>query len=180
MAKKVWTKAARKAFAAKMKAARAARAAVSRTVPRGRRRRRKKNPTKEQVSNAAKKIAKKAASIAWRTARFSGRVAGRTARSAARTAAAEVKASICRPRGANPRKRRRRRNPGVVRYHRRGAIVLRAQQGHTRLYYDGRHFSSKNRAAEFSSVEAAAIVGRRLLKTYPVLRHYKVAVYKME
>ena len=67
--KKVWTPAARKAFALKMKRARAAAG--------GKYRRRRKNPTKEQVKAAAKKIAKRAASLAWagtkRTARFTDR-----------------------------------------------------------------------------------------------------------
>jgi hypothetical protein len=91
--KKVWTPAARKAFALKMKRARAAKGAT---------RRRRKNPTKAEVKAAAKKIAKKAASLAWgatkRTARFTGRVGA----AGARAAAAEVKASICRPRSKNP------------------------------------------------------------------------------
>lgn len=94
MSKKVWTAAARKAFALKMKRARAAK---------GTTRRRRRNPTKAQVKEAAKKIAKKAASLAWagtkRTARFGGRVA----KAGAKAAAAEVKASICRPRAKNPK-----------------------------------------------------------------------------
>jgi hypothetical protein len=92
--KKVWTPAMRKAFALKMKRARAAK---------GGHRKRRKNPTKAQVKAAASRITKKAAAMAWsgtkRTARFGGRVAG----AGARAAAAEVKASICRPRGKNPK-----------------------------------------------------------------------------
>jgi hypothetical protein len=91
--KKVWTPAMRKAFALKMKRARAAKGT----------RRRRKNPTKAQVKAAAGRIAKKAAALAWagtkRTARFTGRVAG----AGAKAAAAEVKASICRPRAKNPK-----------------------------------------------------------------------------
>lgn len=87
--KKVWTPAARAAFALKMKRARAAKGTV---------RRRRKNPTKEQVKAAAKSIAKKAASLAWRGTKLTGR----TAKAGAKAAAAEVKASICRPRSKNP------------------------------------------------------------------------------
>jgi hypothetical protein len=98
--KKVWTPAARKAFALKMKAARLAK--------RGRRRR--KNPTKAQVKAAASRIAKAAGRLAWRGAKLTGRAG----KAGARAAAAEIKASICRPRATNP-KRRRQRNPSNAR-----------------------------------------------------------------
>lgn len=90
----------RKAFALKMKRARAAKSGRSRA----RVRKRLRNPTKAQVKAAASKIAKRAAALAWagtkRTARFTGRVAG----AGARAAAAEVKASFCRPRAKNPKR----------------------------------------------------------------------------
>ncbi len=170
MAKKVWTQAMRKAFAAKMKAARAAK---------GGKRRRRRNPTKQQVKDAAKKMAKRAASLAWKTAKGSARVAGRAARAAGRSAAQDVKAAICRPRSQNPHRRKRRRNPGSgARVVRPGAVILRAQRGTERLYYDGRFFSSKNRAHVFPSVQGAAIVGRAMLRKYPILRGYKLAVFR--
>jgi hypothetical protein len=165
--KKVWTPAARTAWRAKMVAAMAAK------------RRRKRNPTKEQVKSAAKKLAKRAASLAWKTAKGSARVAGRAAGAAGRSAAADVKAAICRPRGTNPHRRKRRRNPHPgARVVRKGAIVLRAQRGTQRLYYDGKFFSSKNRAHIFPSVQGAAIVGRAMLNKYPILRGYKLTVFR--
>jgi hypothetical protein len=92
---KTWTAQARKAFALKMKRARAA--------AKGGRRKRRKNPTKAEVKSAASRIAKAAAKMAWagtkRTARFGGRVA----KAGAKAAAAEVKASFCRPRAKNPK-----------------------------------------------------------------------------
>jgi|SRR5271163_774845 len=120
--KKVWTPAARRAFALKMKRAREAkhhsrRHAVKRrmaSMPRmpesyGRtinpRRRRRKNPTKEQVKAAAKSMAKKAAALAWAGTKRSARFAGRVGKAGAKAAAAEVKASICRPRGKNPKRK---------------------------------------------------------------------------
>jgi len=167
--KKVWTAAARKAWRAKMVAAMAAK----------RGRRRKKNPTKEQVKSAAKKIAKRAAALAWRATKGTARVAGRAAGAAGRSAAADVKAAICRPRGQNPHRRKRRRNPHPgARVVRPGSVVLRAQRGTERLYYDGRFFSSKNRAHIFPSVQGAAIVGRAMLRKYPILRGYKLAVFR--
>jgi hypothetical protein len=93
--KKVWTKAARAAFARKMKAARLAKRGRARV------RKRSRNPTKAQVKAAASRIAKAAGRLAWRGAKLGGRMG----KAGAKAAAAEVKASICRPRAANPRMR---------------------------------------------------------------------------
>jgi hypothetical protein len=91
--KKLWTPAMRKAFALKMKRARAAKG----------NRRRRKNPTKAQVKAAAGRIAKKAAALAWAGTKRSARFAGRVGKASAKAAAAEVKASICRTRAKNPK-----------------------------------------------------------------------------
>jgi hypothetical protein len=82
--KKVWTQAARKAFARKMKAARAAK--------------RRRNPRKEST---AKRLAKRAGALAWAATKSTAKVGGRAAKAGAKAAAAEVKASICRAK--NPR-----------------------------------------------------------------------------
>lgn len=167
MAKKVWTAAARAAFARKMKAARAAK----------RRRTRRKNPTKAEVKAAAGRIAKAAGKLAWRGAKLTGR----TARASARAAAAEVKASICRVRAKNPKRRRRpvakvrrrARNPFrvVIRAVPRGEYRKRAKNPSSPLYYDGRNFSGvKSKRKYFASVAPAAVVARQLLHRYPVLR----------
>ena len=107
MAKKVWTAAARKAFAAKMKRARAIAGLkrVDKAFGQAKRRfkyRRRKNPTKAEVKAAAAKIAKAAGKLAWRGAKLTGRIGRESAKAAAR----EVKASICRPRAANPKRGR--------------------------------------------------------------------------
>ena len=183
MAKKVWTAAARKAFAAKMKRARAAK--------RGRR----KNPTKAQVKDAAARIGRAAAKLAWRGAKLTGRAG----KAGAKAAAAEVKASICRVRKPNPKRwtaaaraafarrmaryrkhpkrkaiRRRRSNPfrvvikAVPKGEYRGK---RRKNPTTPLYYDGKNFSSvRSRRKTFSSVQPAEVVARQLLHRYPVLK----------
>jgi hypothetical protein len=110
--KKVWTPAARAAFARKMKAARLAkrkhgRVTTFRKIKAYRSAhgmaRRRKNPTKAEVKAAAAKIAKAAGKLAWRGAKLTGRIGRESAKAAAR----EVKASICRSRTKNPKHRRK-------------------------------------------------------------------------
>lgn len=181
MAKKVWTAAARAAFARKMKAARTAKAA-GRFIARKSTgykyliRPRRKNPTKAEVKAAAGKIARAAGKLAWRGAKLTGRVG----KASAKAAAAEVKASICRVRAKNPkrirarvRQRIRRKNPFrvVIRAVPRGEYRKRAKNPTTPLYYDGRNFSGvKSRRKYFASVAPAAVVARQLLHRYPVLK----------
>lgn len=164
MAKKVWTAAARKAFAAKMKAARLAKGG----------RRRRKNPTKEQVKAAAKSIAKKAAALAWRGAKAAGRTTARAGKAAARSAAADVKASICRTRATNPKRRHRRRNPasGFV-------IVARPRNlggAENSLVWDGKKFSRNASPVIYPTRQAAVNAGQDLYQLRKIKRSWRAWV----
>jgi hypothetical protein len=182
--KKVWTPAARAAFARKMKAARLAK--------RGRR----KNPKESK----AKRLARKAGALAWAATKSTARVGGRAAKAGAKAAAAEVKASICRQK--NPKRRRRgkvwtsamraafaakmakyRKHPKRARRRRanpvKGAvrkIFILAEKGKTRLWFNGAHFSNRVKAVSFSSLEKAKAKAHALLRQFPVLKSYHLSL----
>jgi hypothetical protein len=174
--KKVWTQAARKAFARKMKAARAAK--------------RRRNPRKEST---AKRLAKRAGALAWAATKSTAKVGGRAAKAGAKAAAAEVKASICRAK--NPKRRRAKvwtkaaraafaRKMAKYRQHPKRArrrnpikkIFILAEKGRTKLWFNGAHFSNRIKAVSFQTLESAKKKAHALLRQYPVLRQYHLSL----
>jgi hypothetical protein len=145
--KKQWTAAERKAFAAKMKAARAAKRRGRKSNPGSRVHMKAFDRCVKQVKRSAKKYHRKA------------------------NAYAVCEASLGEQRSITKRHRRRNTAKRITPY-----FILIAEKGGKRLYFDGHHFTQRRAAYHFHSQRAAINQGRVLLREYPVLKPYRLFV----